>query len=112
MKGLSQLEMERHMKKLKPKAIGKIANFNVTPDNDNLVWVDCYKNKPKTLYNRIMKGVIISLFNNQKSLSKVHGPLVGFKPGSETGKYSWCIKNILPPRKWNTDYKFEKFYEF
>ena len=93
------------------KAVGKIANQDVIPLEDSVVMVKSYIIAEHTAAEQIKAGTVWSIYDDQKSLSKVHGPIIGIVK-LPCGKKSIVIDNILPPRAWTRGPNFRhEFYE-
>ena len=89
-------------------AVGKIANHNVTPLEDSLVMVKSYTIAEHTAAEQMKAGTLWSIYNDQKSPSKIHGPLKGICILPD-GKKGVIIDNVLPPRmpgKWTWNHEF------
>ena len=97
------------------KAIGKIAKDGITPIiGTNLVMIRSWRLGNDTGKTQIEKGTIYSVYDNQASWSKIHGPIKGFFDASEDGKSkkTAIIDNILPARKWSKGKHFrQEFWE-
>jgi len=96
------------------KAVGKIANQNInyTPrQGSTVVEVSDYRIAEHTLAEQIKQKTLWSIYDSQKSMSKIHGPIVG---GLKTvdNKTIVMIDNCLPPRAWTNGANFRhEFYE-
>ena len=93
------------------KAVGKIAKQDIKPLKGSLVMVSSYNIAEHTAAEQIKAGTVWSIYDDQKSLSKVHGPIMGVLK-LPCGKKDIIIDNVLPPRAWTRGPNFRhEFYE-